>query len=327
MAIVLLNSEAFDYRQIDLHSVLGTRSLIGVEAAPTYLTSGIGFTVGAVNNIIQGHAIFPDLHVEMDTATAHSFHFWGHDMGPNAPFPTGALLRLDGAWYASGDAIDIAGVLLDPSVFFAAADTASVGDDMAVWRSAFRNNDYIGGSLSDDAFYLGRGNDIYVDQGGQDVVKAGPGDDFVLAGVANNGIFNDLVVGGQGNDILSNDYGTGRLRGGQGNDTLIGNYGDDVMLGGAGSDVFVFEAADGTHRILDFNAATDQIVAPDGVSALGYLTILQIGNRAVVSHGDWTLILANVDAADLNGSNLLFGGTVFSEAVQNGYLAGYAYDV
>lgn len=322
MAIVILASDGFDFRMVDLHAVFdgGTQTLS--EATGAELTPGIGYTVGAVNNMIPGNIIAPDTHLRYDVATAPDFDLWG--ISPEAG---GTLVRASGAWYATGSAINIVGFLVLADDFFAAAATLSLDDDKAILRRVFRNNDYVQGATSNDAFHLGAGDDIYFDQGGQDWVHGGYGNDFLSAGCGNNGNFNDTLIGGFGDDIILNLYGAGRMFGGEGADTLIGGFDNDQMRGGNGADVFVFERDAGSHLVMDFDPAVDKLVVPEGASSLADLTITQIGGRVQIDLGNWTVILRNVNAADLNGGNVLFDGLSYSQTVQNAYLATFAYEV
>lgn len=324
MAIVILSS-AFDYRDTDLQGVLNGSTNILVEAASPQLLPGIGMTIGAVNHIIASQAIFPDVHVRREVTTVADFDFWGQQAASVA-HPQGVLLRMAGAWSPIGNVIDIKGFTLDAARFFAAGATASTVDDLEMWRLIFRGNDYVGGASADDVMLLGAGDDIYFDGGGQDEVYCGPGNDLAMIGNQNGGVYDDFAVGAQGNDILHNMYGQARMWGNEGADTLIGAYGNDTMVGGAGADVFVFQADFGTHRVLDFDAAVDRIVVPEGATSLGDLTITQLTGRVRIESGNWTLILRNADASTLNSGNVLFDGLDYSEAVRNAFLSGYAYD-
>jgi RTX calcium-binding nonapeptide repeat (4 copies) len=322
MAVALLTSESFDFRLIDLASVLAGRSITLLEATGLQVTWGIGYTVGSQSGIIQGGPIFPDIHVRMDVAGEADFDFWG-----TAPETGNRLMRLDGAWYSGGDIISMAGLAVDADAFFLAADSLGTGDDQAIYRQVMRGNDLIRGSTVDDAFHLFLGDDVYLDQGGQDWVFCGAGDDMAIVGNVNGGPANDSLWGGAGNDLLLNSYGRGRLAGGTGDDTLIGVYGDDYMKGGAGADVFVFEADFGTHRVLDFDPLTDHIVLPEDVTLLADVAITQIATGARIAHGNWVLLLKGVDAADLTAGHFSLGGQTYSEAAQLAYLTGYTYDL
>lgn len=322
MAIVILATDGFDYRMVDLHAVFDGATQTLTEGASAQYTPGIGYTVGAVNIMIPGNLISPDSHLRFDVVTAPDFDVWG--VSPEAG---GTLVRVSGAWYATGSAIHIAGFSILADNFFAAAATLSLSDDKAMLRRVFRNNDFVQGATSNDAFHLGAGDDFYFDQGGQDWVAGGDGNDFLSAGCGNNGDFNDTLIGGSGDDIILNLYGAGRMFGRVGADTLIGGFGDDAMMGGSGADVFVFERDAGSHWVVDFDPAVDKLVVPEGASSLGDLTITQIGQRVQIDFGSWTVTLRNVDAADLNSGNVLFDGLAYSQAVQSAYLATFAYEV
>lgn len=325
MAIVLMSSGHFDFRNIDLYSVFNGASLTLSEAASTQVTSGIGFTVGSVNNIINGGVIYPDVHVTYDVATADSFQLWATN--PDATYIEGAMKRMAGAWYGTGGAINIVGFTLNLASFFDAAVTVSTADDLLMWRTVFKGNDYVGGSTGNDTMFLARGNDIYFDQGGQDLIHCGTGNDFATIGNQNGPVMSDTVFGGAGDDILRNIEDGGLLRGWTGNDTLISFMGNDTMVGGEGADVFVFETDFGTHVIRDFDPTVDRIVAPEQVGNFGDLVLTQHGTSVWVSSGGWTVILRNVQVGDLDSGNVLLGGQTYSETVRNAYLDGYNYTV
>ncbi len=205
--------------------------------------------------------------------------------------------------------------------------TTSQDDDFALFRQIFSATDYIMGSGGDDVFALGKGDDVYLDTGGQDRVLGGPGRDFLTVGNQTNGPFDDTVLGGTGDDILACLSGNGGLYGGAGYDILIAGTQDDRARGGAGQDSFVFGIEHGRHVVVDFDTATDTLVILDAVTALGDLTITQHGGSAEISYGSFTLVLRNVDAGQLGLGNISFGATAFAQAAENTYLAGFVYDV
>jgi Ca2+-binding RTX toxin-like protein len=60
----------------------------------------------------------------------------------------------------------------------------------------------------------------------------------------------DTLTGAVGRDIMSGGMGQDLLQGGAGNDTLDGGDGDDRLEGGAGADTYLYNAAEGSDRIL-----------------------------------------------------------------------------
>lgn len=158
------------------------------------------------------------------------------------------------------------------------------------------------------------------------------------------GAGNDVIQGLDGNDYLQGDDGSDALFGGNGNDTLLGGAGDDFLIGGAGDDAlrggtgrdtFLFAAASGSDRLVDFDPGQDKIVLTsasslavprgdfDVTTFLGGLSALK-GNGQTARFADFD---SNGDgAADAVRVTTSGGGIVTIEAwtiaslTQRGYL-------
>ena len=187
-------------------------------------------------------------------------------------------------------------------------------------------NDTLNGGAGGDLLAGGAGDDTYYVDSAGDVVNelAQIGIDTVLttlnsytignnvenvtfigsgnfSGTGNS--FANLMIGGAGNDTLSAANGNDRLSGGAGNDT---------MDGGAGNDVFLFGAGFGNDRINGFDAVAETAGAQDKLdfSALDItfadLAIAMVGVDTVVSYGADSVVLANVNATQIDATDFIF---------------------
>ena len=122
----------------------------------------------------------------------------------------------------------------------------------------------------------------------KDTVSGGVGNDFAAGGIGT-----DQLFGNEGNDRLQGQVGNDSLSGGIGNDTLTGGTGNDWLAGGAGVDVFVFQAAFGADRIVDFETSGPDLIQLDDALWTGVRTEAQIvadfgtlsGGAAVLTFG------------------------------------------
>ena len=161
------------------------------------------------------------------------------------------------------------------------------------------------GDTGDDIIRSFGGNDSSVGFDGDDFQDLGAGDDrgWGLQG-------DDILLGGDGNDVLNGDEG-GALGSGvaSGSDVLVGGRGDDVLRGdtidtNAAADRFVFAAGDGNDIIRDFQTGLDTLDVSqfqDGIT----IELSQQGGDTVVSVGDVTVTLQNVQAGDLGDSDFI----------------------
>ncbi|WP_299044485.1 calcium-binding protein [uncultured Tateyamaria sp.] len=202
--------------------------------------------------------------------------------------------------------------------------------------------DTLDGGSGRDTIYGGAGPDGINGGSGQDVLYGGLGADTILGGADNDRLYgdegadvldggnaNDRLYGGEGSDVLTGEngndklYGEGgrdnlmggagkdTLEGGAGRDTLDGGQGDDILTGGADADLFVF-SDDRTRAdtITDFNANVDVIdLTALGFSSLADVGFVQQGDDVFARFSDRdSLLLLDVDLADLNAMNVLVGG-------------------
>lgn len=122
---------------------------------------------------------------------------------------------------------------------------------------------------------------------------------------------NDLLHGLAGNDTMYGMGGADKLFGDDGIDRLAGGAGKDYLTGGKGADVFEFESGDGGDLILDFQArgkGQDHIdlSGHSDVSRYADLEISDAGKNVVITVGDDTITLKNVDHHDIGASDFLF---------------------
>ncbi len=120
------------------------------------------------------------------------------------------------------------------------------------------HNDTLYGTIYDDIYYIGQGNDLVLADDGKDTVYGSNGNDTLWgqngADLLNGGNDSDRLYGGNGDDILIGGAGQDKLYGGNwsdrlwggdgrdilngeaGNDRLYGSRGDDILIGGNGKD-------------------------------------------------------------------------------------------
>ena len=115
------------------------------------------------------------------------------------------------------------------------------------------------------------------------------------------GAGNDKIVGGAGNDTLI---------GGAGNDRLSGGTGNDTLSGGTGTDLFMFEAAWGADKVLDFEHSRDHLDmrAVYDINTFADLAIAQSGADTVIAFAGQTITLVAVDAATITAEDFMFHG-------------------
>jgi len=187
----------------------------------------------------------------------------------------------------------------------------------------------------------GRGNDIFVGNGGKSVfMRGGDGNDVLIGGAANDALNgedgsdyisgslgNDVLRGGRGQDALFGDAGDDLLFGGQdddalngsgGNDVLRGDQGDDILDGGDGIDVAELTGLYSDYRITKLTDTTWRVVdtrgGRDGADTLVNVEKL---NFADVSSVDITLpnplpVKDVVTVANRTGSTINYNGTTYN---------------
>lgn len=125
------------------------------------------------------------------------------------------------------------------------------------------------------------------------------------------GDLKDLLHGLSGNDTISGMAGIDKLFGDDGNDRIVGGEDNDFLIGGKGADVFVFVAGDGDDVILDFQAkgkGQDHIdlSGHSGVSSFADLDIRDAGKNVVITIGDDSITLKNVNDHFVDANDFLF---------------------
>ena len=127
----------------------------------------------------------------------------------------------------------------------------------------------------------------------------------------------DLLVGGNGDDSIYGNAGADTLRGmagndfldgGNGADTLVGGTGNDTLRGGAGLDTFVFNAGDGSDKILDFQDG-DKIDLRS-IANIDDLSDISLSNNTAssctITAGDVTISVTNASGIPLDAADFLF---------------------
>ncbi|UWS06771.1 calcium-binding protein [Phaeobacter inhibens] len=213
------------------------------------------------------------------------------------------------------------------------------GDDTIFAGSG---NDSVWGHDGRDVVNLGRGHDVFFDNGqdgadgsdsvrggdghdtlsgaggadtlkgdrGDDSIEGGSGDDILLGGVHRDtitgGTGNDRMYGQQGYDYLDGGDGDDKVSGGYHSDTIIGGAGDDQLIGGTGDDMFIFHGGvlQGNDTITDFSDGTEKIKMYD--LNYGELTIASVGAGSRVSWDNGSIVLDGVDRATLNQDDFIF---------------------
>lgn len=180
-----------------------------------------------------------------------------------------------------------------PGVITLAAGTPgqmlTLGDSAGGTVITGRTATVIHGGAMGDRVTGGDGNDIFLGNGGNDTLSGGRG--------------NDSLSGGDGGDVLS---------GGDGNDLLAGGPGADRLAGGAGHDQYIIGAdAQGT-VIADYDSRSlvERIDLQQlaGLRGLADLTLAGQGADLRVTGAGLDIVIRNVQASDLDGSDFLFAG-------------------
>ena len=146
------------------------------------------------------------------------------------------------------------------------------------------------------------GRDTLIGGDGNDTLDGGNDDDSLDGGTGNDTLigFNgrDTLVGGDGDDVLD---------GGNDDDVFFAGSGDDTITGGLGRDQFIFEQDGGNNTITDFEIFQDQINLSDfDLDSFDDLTLTDTDAGVVVSFGDTSVTLEDIDADDLNADMFVF---------------------
>jgi Ca2+-binding RTX toxin-like protein len=186
-------------------------------------------------------------------------------------------------------------------------------------------NDILDGNADNDTLDGGSGDDILDGGAGADLLHGGGGIDMVTYGSATTGVtawlqFPSVNTGDAAGDSytgISGLIGSGFadfLLGDANANSINGAGGNDLLFGGGGSDTFVFNsagfgidtvqdfattaAAGGNHDFLDFRGT--------GIADLDAIAISQVGADTYLVTSQGTVILRNILASTLVGSDVLF---------------------
>jgi len=172
-----------------------------------------------------------------------------------------------------------------------------------------KGNDTIRGMGGNDNLFSGAGNDKLFGNNGKDILSGGTGRDII-----NGGKGRDVLRGEAGNDKLVGGTGNDKLFGGAGKDVLDGGKNNDLLVGGGGSDKFVFRDGGGANTIRDFAANNNKedivlkaVSEITGFNDLKNNHMTKSGSDVLIDDGaGLTIMLKNVDIADLNAADFIF---------------------
>ncbi|MCW5666797.1 MAG: calcium-binding protein [Piscinibacter sp.] len=190
--------------------------------------------------------------------------------------PTGGTLQAyqQETWNGTGWVAQwgLEGVALPVTACYAAAQTPSSGDDLALLLQGLTGNDTI--RLSEQSDYM-RGY-----------------------------IGDDTVRGQGGNDTLFGDDGDDSVDGGAGNDLLYGDAGHDTLVGGTGNDTYYVEAGDTVIETSTLATEQDIVRTSDSFTLSPNIEVLVLDGDAPVNgtgNAQANTLLGN------NGANRLGG--------------------
>lgn len=120
------------------------------------------------------------------------------------------------------------------------------------------------------------------------------------------------ATGNSASNTLRGNSGDNVLRGMHGDDSLDGGRGNDLLIGGTGEDVFEFDFKTGHDVIKDF-ANGEDIIFSDFITnetdfddmVANHLTVK--GDDLLIKFGDDTMLIKNMDKADLDAADFLMG--------------------
>jgi Ca2+-binding RTX toxin-like protein len=182
------------------------------------------------------------------------------------------LLIID---YSSNNYDGIYGYSFNNSGYFQAYYNSNSYDEVS-----FSNIErfQITGTISNDSFSTGNGDDTLTGGAGNDTIDGGDGNNTIDGGDGNDNLTagngNDTLTGGAGNDTIAGGDGNNTIDGGDGNDSLTAGNGNDTLTGGVGNDFL--SAGEGNDSLtgglgndtLDAGYGNDTINGGDGIDYL-----------------------------------------------------------
>lgn len=203
------------------------------------------------------------------------------------------------------------------------------GDDLII---AHAGDDLVFDGLGNDTVILGAGNDFLRVGSGADVYDGGPDRDYIDYFFSEGGVNIDLAldtasggwaeddtvrnfedIGGSRDydDVLLGDAVANFMRGYGGNDILNGRGGDDELGGGRGNDTFVYLDGFGNDIIRDFRADEDILDFSDLSALNSFADVMaaaeQVGANTVITVGENSITLNNLDMSELDADDFFFG--------------------
>lgn len=158
-----------------------------------------------------------------------------------------------------------------------------------------KGNNILRGGAGDDELFAYSEDELYGDEGDDDLYSDGQG--------------NNILDGGEGNDEIFPDR-NDTVDGGIGDDVIFAGRGGNTFTGGSGQDVFWIanvESSENPNIITDFNFTEDTIrVDLSGVENFTDFLITQQGNDTIISAlGRQLAIFQGVAPSQLNEKNLV----------------------
>ena len=240
----------------------------------------------------------------------------------------GAIHFGDGnSTYSGATGIESGGIYLGYGT-----NTVTLGNDgEAVYGG--NGNDTITGGSGNDFFEITRGTNTINGGGGFNTLSVADSDVGVtvnlatgtLTGVGTSAIsniqqvvgsdFGDTMIAGSSAVTFISGSGYSTLKGGAGNDTLVAGAGGDTMTGGGGNNTFIFSTGDHQLTITDFDANGDRDVLDiDGYTSAQSVT-QEGANTLITLSGSDSILLDNVQASSLTGSNVVYSATAYQAPV------------
>ena len=132
-------------------------------------------------------------------------------------------------------------------------------------KNVTTNREILYGSMMNDCFIGGIGNDVFYGNDGNDIFHGIFGNDELVGNSGNdvlNGYFEeDRLVGNSGNDVLNGGGDNDIIYGGKGDDKLTGGKENDHLIGGPDADIYI--CGSGFDTIVGFNNFEKDIKTSD----------------------------------------------------------------